>query len=190
MTDVLTLRNVRYSLAEAAILSLPWTSASTLADELARPEVVTAAVEQSAAEARKIVIRERGAEGPTEIRASGPWPKSFLNSVGAVAELLNLPAGWNSYTAKPITLKNAIEAIRLLAWLIGPDTPPPAVVPRVQGGIQLEWHTESTDIEVYIDSPGKVSFFAEQIESREPVEKPLTGNEHILKTFVQHISGK
>jgi hypothetical protein len=190
MTDALTLRNVRYSLAEAAILSQPWTSASTLTDVLARPEVITAAVEQSAAEERKIVIRERGAEGPAEIRVSGPWPQSFLKSAEAVAELLKLPLGWNSYTAKPITLQNALEAIRLLAWLIGPDTPRPAVVPRVQGGIQLEWHTEGVDIEVYIDSPGKVSFFAEQIESRKPVEKPLTGNELELKKFVQHISGK
>ena len=190
MADALTLRDTRYGLAEAAILSQPWLSTSSLGDVLARPAVVTAAAEQPAATPRRIVIRKRGPEGPAEIQASGPWPRSFLKGAGAVVELLNLPAGWNSYTARPIAPQNAVEAIRLLAEFIGPDTPPPAVVPRVQGGIQLEWHTESIDIEVYIDSPRKVSFFAEQVDSGETSEGTLPGHEIALKAWVQRISGK
>jgi hypothetical protein len=105
-------------------------------------------------------------------------------------DLLNLPAGWNSYGARPITPQNAVEAIRLLARFVGPDTPPPAVVPRVRGGIQLEWHTESIDVEVYIDSPGNVSFFVDQVESGETFDGPLAGHEAVLKAWVQRISGK
>lgn len=71
-----------------------------------------------------------------------------------------------------------------------PQTPPPAVVPRVQGGIQLEWHTETIDIEVYIDSPEKVSFFAEHLESGQNAQGPLAGQEHVLKEWVERIPGK
>jgi hypothetical protein len=60
----------------------------------------------------------------------------------------------------------------------------------VGGGIQIEWHVGSIDIEVYIDSPGKVSFFAEQVESGETFEGPHAGHEVVLKTWVQRISGK
>jgi hypothetical protein len=64
------------------------------------------------------------------------------------------------------------------------------VVPRVRGGIQLEWHTETGDIEVYIDSPDKVTFFAEHTETGESTEAPLAGNEKVLKAWVQRISRK
>ena len=115
MADALTLPDMRYSLAEAAILSQPWLSVSTLPDPLARPSVVTATVEQPMANPRTIVIRKRGLAGPAAIQPSGSWPRSFLKGAGAVVELLNLPAGWNSYAAKIIAPQNALQAIRLLA---------------------------------------------------------------------------
>lgn len=190
MAETLTLPDTRYSLAEAAILSQPWYSASTLPDALARPSVVTATVEQPTAMSRRILIRKRGPAGSAELQASGSWPRSFLESAGAVVELLNLPAGWNSYAAKVIDPQNALQAIRFLADFVGPDTPQPAVVPRVQGGIQIEWHTMSVDIEVYIDAPGKVRCFAERADAGQIIEGPLVGNEAVLKAWVQQISGK
>jgi hypothetical protein len=58
----------------------------------------------------------------------------------------------------------------------------------VQGGIQLEWHTAKVDIEIYIDSPDKVSFFAEDVESGETFEGPLPGRQEALKAWVHRIS--
>ena len=190
MANALTSHDTGYNLAETAILSQPWLTASSLPDVLARHTVVAATAEQPVVMARKIVIRRSGLSGPAEILVNGIWPVSFLKSARAVVDLLNLPAGWNSYGAKPIAPRNAIEAIRLLAGFIGPDTPPPAVVPRVQGGIQLEWHAESIDVEVYIDSPGSISFFAEQVQTGETFDGPLAGHEAVLKAWLQHISGK
>jgi hypothetical protein len=190
MVNALTSHDTGYNLAETAILSQSWLTASSLPDVLARHAVVAATAEQPVAVARKIVIRKRGLSGPAEIFVSGLWPGSFLKSAGAVVDLLNLPAGWNSYGAKPIAPQNAVEAIRLLAGFISPGTPPPAVVPRVRGGIQLEWHTERIDVEVYIDSPGNVSFVAEQVETGETFDGPLAGHEAVLKAWLQHISGK
>lgn len=190
MASALTSHDMGYSLAEAAILSHSLLTASSLPDVLARPAAVAATAEQLVAGARRIVIRKRGPSGPTELLVSGLWPVSFLKSAGAVVDLLNLPAGWNSYGALPIAPQTAVQAIQLLAVFIGPGTPAPAVVPRVRGGIQLEWHTKSIDVEVYIDSPGNVRLFAEQVETAESIDGPLTGNEAVLKAWLQHISEK
>jgi hypothetical protein len=46
------------------------------------------------------------------------------------------------------------------------------------------------DIEVYIDSSEKVSFFAEHIQSGQEVERPLAGSEHVLKAWLQRLSEK
>ena len=90
-----------------------------------------------------------------------PLPTWFLPSARALFDLLNLPPGWNSHSAKPIAPQNVRAALVLLWDLLEFDAPPPTVVPRVQGNIQLEWHSEHIDIEIYIDSPDGVRFFAE-----------------------------
>jgi len=191
MSSHLMSQDTGYGLAEAAILSQPWLTASSVSDVLARHTVVAATSELPKAIERRIVIRKRGLSGPAEMSVSGIWPASFLKSAGAVVDLLNLPAGWNSYGAKPIAPQNAVAAIRLLAGILSADTlPSPIVVPRVRGGIQLEWHSGVVDIEVYIDSPGKISFFAEHAENGETFEGQIEGNEAVLKAWLQHLSGQ
>ena len=124
----------------------------------------------------------------TDLQASGPSPKSFPKGVQAVADLLNLPTGWDSYSAKPIAPRNAIRAIQLLGEFLGPETPPPIAVPTVRGGVQLEWHTGGVNIEVYIESPEHVGFFAERVGTGEAIEEPLAGHEDELKQWLQRIS--
>jgi len=190
MASALMSQETGYGLAETAIRSQSWLTASSQPDVLARHAVMAATAEQPGVPARRIVIRKRGSFGPADLSVSGVWPASFLKSAGAVVDLLNLPAGWNSYSAKPIAPQNAVQAIQLLAVFVAPKTPAPAVVPRVRGGIQLEWHAESIDIEVYIDSPGNVSFFAEKLDTGEAFDGPLAGHEAVLKAWLQNISGK
>ena len=190
MASALMSQETGYGLAETAIRSQSWLTASSQPDVLARHAVMAATAEQPGAPARRIVIRKRGSFGPTDLSVSGFWPVSFLKSAGAVVDLLNLPAGWNSYSAKPIAPQNAVQAIRLLSVFVTPNTPAPAVVPRVRGGIQLEWHAETVDIEVYIDSPGNISFFAEKLDTGETFDGPLAGHEAVLKTWLKNISGK
>lgn len=108
----------------------------------------------------------------------------FLKCVEGVVDLLRLPPGWNSYSAKPIAASNAVRAIRVLASIIDTETPLPAIVPSSQGGIQLEWHAKGIDIEVYIDSYDDVRFFAEHTGSGESIEEPLAGHEHELKAWL------
>ena len=188
MLDTATRRDSG-ALAEAAILSQPWASA-TMLDALARPAIAAATGESSASALPQVIIRSSEAGISVEVQSNDSFPPSFLKSVKDVADLLGLPAGWNSYSAKPIEPRNVKRAIELLAELLGPETPPPIVVPTVGGGIQLEWHNNGIDIEVYIDSPYDVCFFAEKLESGESTEQPLAGHVHELRSWLVRISGK
>ena len=165
MPDTTIVGENEYGLAEAAILSERWLSTTTLPDVLARPAVMTAAVEQPTTVLRRVVIRKQGSAWLIKVYANRPMSPTFLRSVEAVADLLSLPPGWNSYSAKPIDHQSARQAIQLLAEFLKPNTPPPSVVPTVRGGIQLEWHTRGADVEIYIESPNEVSFFAEEAGS-------------------------
>ena len=114
-----------------------------------------------------------------------PW---FLPSIEALVDLLNLPAGWNSYSAKRIAPQNAKAALVLLGRLLDFETPPPMVVPRAQGNIQLEWHTDHIDIEIYIDSPDRVRFFAEDATKELFAEGPLKGHENELRGWLVRLT--
>jgi hypothetical protein len=190
MASILTMPGTEYSLAEKAILSEGLLSASTLPDVLARPSVVAASAEPTSAKLRRVAIRKRASEIVVEVQASGPLPRPFIKSLQGIASLLALPPGWNSYSARAIAPQNAVRAIGLVWDLLQPGVDAPVAVPRVRGGIQLEWHTVSGDIEIYIDSPDQITFFAEHAESGESTEAPFAGHEEVLKAWVQRISGK
>jgi hypothetical protein len=189
MLDAVTMRDTGYSLAEAAVRSELSLSAFTLPDVLARPAVVLGRADPVSLASRKVVIRKSG-QAIAEVHARGVMPRAFAKSVGAILDLVTLSAGWNSYSAEPVAQHTAIRAIRLLAELLGPDTPQGAVVPTVRGGIQLEWHTKGANIEVYVESSDEVSFFAEDIGGGETVEEPLAGHEDELRSWLQRISGE
>jgi hypothetical protein len=112
----------------------------------------------------------------------------YVKTVSKLIELLELPGGWNSYNAKPISKENVTFAVALLGRLMRESTPAPLVVPKVRGGVQLEWHTRGIDIEVTIDSPERVSFLAEDLRGgQELAEGPI--NERVLGTWIEKLSG-
>lgn len=126
---------------------------------------------------------------PVKIRVLGPAPNSAI--IGAIERLYSLgdlQRGWNSYDAEPIQPTVIDHTARLLPMLLQSTTPEPAVVPRVRGGIQLEWHRKGIDLEVYIDSNMDIHFEAEDLTSAETAEAPLAGNEELLKQWITRIS--
>lgn len=110
--------------------------------------------------------------GPERVSAREARTPEYVQTVNKLIELLELPERWNSYNAKPISKENVTFAVALLAQVMGAGTPAPHVVPKVRGGVQLEWHTRGINLEISIDSPGHVSFSAEDLRGvEEPVEE-------------------
>lgn len=66
----------------------------------------------------------------------------------ALVDLLDLPAGWDSYGARPVDRRHVDAALRVLLLIMRHNTPAPSVVPTNRGGVQLEWHTGGIDLEI------------------------------------------
>ena len=77
------------------------------------------------------------------------------------------------------------EAVRILVRLWDDDIPPPSVVPRSNGNIQLEWHTLKYHVEIYIEQPPKTVLWMENRDTGKTMyDGPLTlyeaGMRHLL----------
>jgi len=70
--------------------------------------------------------------------------------------LLGLQPNWDSYNACGLKTLAIETALGILERVMGPSTPPPTVVPTVEGGIQLEWHQNNIDLEVEVNPEGQV----------------------------------
>ena len=76
-------------------------------------------------------------------------PPSWLApTVQALVDLLGLPAGWDSYRARPVDRLHVDAALQVLLRTMRRDTPAPSVVPTNRGSVQLEWHTAGIDLEI------------------------------------------
>ncbi len=81
------------------------------------------------------------------------WTKSVIDRLD---ELCSLPAGWDGYGAPPVAFSNASFALSMLAQACPLDAPAPQIVPGLRGDLQVEWHTESADIELHVRGPNNV----------------------------------
>jgi hypothetical protein len=77
-----------------------------------------------------------------------------------IQQIGDLLFGWDSYGAPPIRRDVLEYAIKWIPSLLNESTPFPTIVPEVCGGIQVEWHINGIDLEIYIDAPDNVSFWA------------------------------
>jgi hypothetical protein len=103
-----------------------------------------------------------------EIQAANPQliPAWVLSMTEAIAELLELPSGWNSYHARPVALSSAQSAIELLKRVMSDMTPAPDIVPTSLGGVQLEWHTMEIDIEITVPPIGVAEIYIQRSGAR------------------------
>lgn len=132
---------------------------------------------------------------PAKVRVHQAAPQTgataeYIQTISRLIGLLHLPNGWNSYGARPIGRDNVMFAVELLGRLMRKGTPVPNVVPKVRGGVQLEWHTKGINIEIDIDSPDKIFFFAEEVQNGQNSfeEENREAGERGLATWIERLS--
>ncbi len=82
---------------------------------------------------------------------------SWLRVVQAqIEECARFEAGWDSYTAKPISSVACAAAYRIIRELATRKTPVPSVVPTSDGLLQFEWHVNGIDLEIRVVSTTKI----------------------------------
>ncbi len=86
----------------------------------------------------------------TEIAVEFPGEKPFWldQAMARINKLLDLPANWDSYSARAVDVDSVKTALRILFWTMQPETPLPQIIPTSRGTIQLEWHLRGVDLEV------------------------------------------
>ncbi len=137
-------------------------------------------------------VQFRVVSGPYRVLIDAPRlpSKSVLEAIRRAAELLQLPRGWNSYDAAPVSQESLREALTFLleAATTIPNLASPAVVPTAPGGIQLEWHQGGVDIEVEFNPDDPPSWYAEDVASGETAEEVLAPNDATLRVWLARAS--
>ncbi len=97
--------------------------------------------------------------------AVGRFESSWLPAVVADFNRLMRPARSADDIQPSRTAAN--RSLALLANVMSPDSVPPILVPRFAGGIQMEWHLNGVDLEIYVDADGSRSAWCEHSSGRE-----------------------
>ena len=84
-----------------------------------------------------------------------PW---FRDVLGNLRELRLLEADWNGYGEQPISHDSISDTIRIL-HRVAKGGPAPVVAPMYDGGIQIEWYCDDTEIEVEVPPKGPMSIY-------------------------------
>jgi hypothetical protein len=83
-------------------------------------------------------------------RGKPSWQQEIVD---ALCRLIELSDDWDTYGGKPLRHDTAMFALQVLNSLMTPAMPTPNVVPIGNGGVQIEWHQNSLDIELYVAAP-------------------------------------
>lgn len=102
--------------------------------------------------------------------------------------LLNLPAGWDSYGANRIEIGSIEQALQILDRLMTENTPAPSIVPTADGGVQLEWHTHTVDLEIVVSPDRKPAFTFDDCISGQEHSGPVLDDWGLLKSLASRLS--
>ncbi len=82
----------------------------------------------------------------------------FYPTLRAMAALPWRTDNWSSGATR--TQGAAIACmVETLLEVLDSHTPPPAVVPTWNGGVQVEWHRNGIDLEIEVDPEGEIEYF-------------------------------
>lgn len=111
---------------------------------------------------RRLVRSAWPEAAPAPVRVSGAASRNavWLQSVAVrLRRLITLPPNWNSYGGLPVSPFAAGTAISMLYDLLRDSDPAPTIVPTSRGGVQIEWHTLSKDLEIEIAPSGDTRIY-------------------------------
>lgn len=105
-----------------------------------------------------------------------------------LVHLMSLNVGWDGSDSPAVRSEIATFAWSALSSIMTSKTPIPFIAPVSGGGVQLEWHTDGLDIELYIPQPSKAELYIEYQDGREPVEEDITSDFESLSSAIREIS--
>ena len=136
---------------------------------MAEAELQGASAAQTIQHPEAVVYQVIGSLSPASVLIKHQPGSSYLRTrestadfLGALREVADLGANWDSYGAEPFDEIVVERAKRLIVGLVRNDVPPPRVIPAASGSILLEWSTDLLYLEIDIDPTGEDSVFIEK----------------------------
>lgn len=116
-----------------------------------RPQLLT---RQPQRRPPRFSLRPDGSLAVDSIDALPAWTDRALSKL---SELLELPENWNGYGARAVDPRVVPTVLNLLVEILATGDPPfPDLIPTVDGGVQMEWHTEALDFEIEVSPTNEV----------------------------------
>lgn len=114
--------------------------------------------------------------------------RSWVAPVAArLMDLSRLPPGWDGSDARPVRWPIIELAARVLAAIAPDGAPPPHILPRWDGGLHLEWHEGSLDLELALHPGGFVEVSADDDVTGDEVDGALGEVEEQVKQLVRRM---
>lgn len=107
---------------------------------------------------------------------------------GRLEELVRLQEGWDGYMGFPVSFGNAMFAFRMLESICRPDTAAPQIVPGPSGDLQMEWHTQYGDVELWVRGPNNVHAWRSLSGNQNDEEADLTNDFAIVAKWVREVT--
>lgn len=115
------------------------------------------------------------------------WRKTLVRRLD---ELCSLPEGWDGYGALPVAFSNANFVASLLGSACPINAPLPQIVPGPNGDLQIEWHSETSDIELHIRAPYNVDAWRSSPQTPDTGEEVhLTADFTLIARWLEEFSG-
>lgn len=103
-------------------------------------------------------------------------------------QLIRLDEGWDGYTGFPLSFDNAMFAFRMLESICRPETPAPQIVPGSSGDLQIEWHTQYGNVELWVRGPNNVHAWRDTGEVEAGEEIDLTTDFSVVSRWVKEVT--
>src|SRR5438445_5605989 len=94
---------------------------------------------------------------PTTATSLGAHDWSWIPLlIDRLRELLRLPSNWDSYGAEAVRTEAALTSALIVNAALAKGARFPAIVPTVEGGVQLEWRKGNRHLEIEVLSPYEI----------------------------------
>jgi hypothetical protein len=124
---------------------------------------------------------------PGRLVVSDDWAAWREPVMRRLESLLQLPDGWDGYSAPPVGLEVVHFTLQMLKSICPPDTVAPQIVPGTAGDLQVEWHTPSTTIELHVKAPNSVSAWRQSPDAADGEEVNLTNDFLVVLRWVREM---
>lgn len=107
--------------------------------------------------------------GDIEITTSVPPTAGLIEAIERLQELDGLPAGWDTYSGRPVAREAFRPAVELIIESLQ-RCRPPRITATSPGGLALIWEEGARELEVEVHPQGSLSLYFADEETGEEIE--------------------